>query len=268
LIIIGEKINGSIPSMGRAIAARDAAYIRDIARKQAESEVDFIDVCASVDTGEAETLAWLIGLVQEVCDTPLSVDSPSARACVEAMPLCKCPGLINSVSGEGDKLETVFPVIAGTDWQVMALLCDDNGIPHDIDGRIRVLERILDRAAAYGISHDRIFVDPLVEMLCASETGANTILGTIRLIRERYPELHIAGGISNISYQLPCRKLVNAAFAAAAVCAGMDAAVLDPLDRDLRGIVLAAEALRGADEYCIEYISAYREGIFGPLSAD
>jgi len=87
LIIIGEKINGSIPSMGRAIAARDAAYIRDIARKQAESEVDFIDVCASVDTGEAETLAWLIGLVQEVCDTPLSVDSPSARACVEAMPL-------------------------------------------------------------------------------------------------------------------------------------------------------------------------------------
>ena len=268
MIIIGEKINGSIPSMGRAIAAHDEAFIREIARKQAESEVDFIDVCASVGTGEAETLAWLIGLVQDVCDTPISVDSPNARACVEAMPLCKRPGMINSVSGEGDKLDVVFPAIAGTNWKVMALLCDDKGIPHTPEGRIRVLERILESAAAHGIVHDRIYIDPLVEMLCASETGATTTLNVIRYIRKNYPELHISGGISNISYQLPCRRLVNAAFAAAAVSAGMDAAVLDPLDRDLRGMVLAAEALRGEDEYCIEYISAYREGIFGPLSGD
>ena len=267
MIIIGEKINGSIPSVGRAIAERDEDRIRELARKQADAGADLIDCCASVDVDEVGTLGWLIGLIESVTDTPVSIDSPSAQACVEAMRFCSRPGLINSVSGEGSKIDTVFPVIAGTKWQVMALLCDDTGIPKTAAGRIRVLDHIMAKADEYGIAHERIHIDPLVEMLCTSEDGISVMLEVMAYAREHYPDVHISGAVSNISYNLPYRKIVNIAFAVLCVNAGMDSAVLDPLDRDLRGAIYAAEALRGDDFYCMEYISAFREGIFGPAES-
>lgn len=265
MIIIGEKINGSVPSMGKAIAERNEAYIKDIARKQADAGADFIDVCASVEEGEAETLEWLIGLVQEVTDVPISVDSPDAGACIAGMKFCKKPGLINSVSGEGNKIDTVFPAIADTGWQVMALLCDDAGIPKSASDRIRVLDNIMARADEFGIAHDRVHIDPLVEMLCTSENGIAMVLEVIGYIKKNYPKAHISGAVSNISFNLPYRKIVNLAFAVLAIHAGMDSAVLDPLNRDLRGAIYAAEALKGEDFYCMEYIRAFREGIFGPV---
>ena len=264
MIIIGEKINGSIPSMGKAIAERDEALIREIAKKQTDAGADFIDCCASTNEGELETLHWMIDLIQSVSDTPISVDSPNARVCVEAMQFCKKPGMINSVSGEGDKIEVVFPAIADTEWQVMALLCDDTGIPKSAADRIRVLEHIVAKAGEYGIAHERIHIDPLVEMLCTSEDGIAMVVEVMTYIKEHYPKLHISGAISNISYNLPYRKIVNLAFAVLAINAGMDSAVMDPLNRDLRGAIYATEALKGDDYYCTEYIGAFREGIFGP----
>ena len=263
MIIIGEKINGSIPSMGKAIAERDADYIRDIAKRQSEAGAAFIDVCASVNEGELDTLRWMLEIVQEVTDTPISVDSPDANCCVAAMEYCKRPGLINSVSGEGDKMDVVFSVIAETEWQVMALLCDDTGIPKTAAKRIEVFEAILAKAEEYGIAPSRIHIDPLVEMLCACEDGIATVAEVMSYIRNRCPEVHISGAISNISYNLPARKLLNQAFAALAIQAGMDSAVLDPLNRDLLGIIFATEALLGRDYYCMEYIGAYRAGLFG-----
>ena len=265
MIIIGEKINGSIPSMGKAIAERNEEWIKEMAKKQADAGADFIDCCASVDENEVETLGWMIGLIQSVTDTPISVDSPSARACVEAMKFCVRPGLINSVSGEGDKIDVVFPVIADTKWEVMALLCDDTGIPKTAADRIRVLDHIMAKAKEYGIAQKRIHIDPLVEMLCTSEEGISVLLEVMAYCREKYPGVHLSGAISNISFNLPYRKIVNIAFAVLSVNAGMSSAVMDPLNRDLRGAIYATEALKGDDYYCMEYISAFREGIFGPV---
>ena len=265
MIIIGEKINGSIPSMGKAIAERNEDWIRDIAKKQADAGADFIDCCASVDVDEVETLGWMIGLIQSVTDTPISIDSPSAQVCVDAMKYCDRPGLINSVSGEGDKIDIVFPVIADTQWQVMALLCDDTGIPKTAADRIRVLDHIMAKAKEYGIAQSRIHIDPLVEMLCTAEDGIAVLLEVMEYCREKYPGVHLSGAISNISYNLPYRKIVNIAFAVLSVNAGMSSAVMDPLNRDLRGAIYATEALKGDDFYCMEYISAFREGVFGPV---
>ena len=265
MIIIAEKINGSIPSMAKAIAERNEELIKDIAKKQAEAGADFIDVCASVDVGEVETLGWLINLVQEVTDTPISVDSPDAGVCLEGMKFCKKPGLFNSVSGEGDKIDVVFPVIADTKWDVMALLCDDTGIPKSAADRIRVLDNIMAKVDEYGIAHDRIHIDPLVEMLCTSEDGIAMVMEVMTYIKTKYPKVHISGAISNISFNLPYRKIINLAFAVLAINAGMDSAVMDPLNRDLRGAIYATEALKGDDYFCMEYISAFREGIFGPV---
>lgn len=264
MIIIGEKINGSIPSMAKAIAERNEEWIKDIAKKEADAGADYIDCCASVDVEEVETLHWMIDLIQSVTDTPISVDSPNASVCVEAMKYCNKPGMINSVSGEGDKIDVVFPVIANTKWDVMALLCDDTGIPKTAADRIRVLEHIMDKAKEYGIAEDRIHIDPLVEMLCTSEDGIAMVIEVMSYIKKNYPKLHISGAISNISFNLPYRKIVNIAFAVLAINSGMDSAVMDPLNRDLRGAIYAAEAMIGEDFMCMEYISAFREGIFGP----
>ena len=264
MIIIGEKINGSIPSMAKAIAERNEEWIKDIAKKEAEAGADFIDCCASVDVGEVETLHWMIDLIQSVTDTPIAVDSPNAAVCIEGMKFCNKPGMINSVSGEGNKMDIVFPVIADTKWDVMALLCDDTGIPKTAADRIRVLDNIMANAKEYGIAESRIHIDPLIEMLCTSEDGISMVVEVMSYIKKNYPKAHISGAISNISFNLPYRKILNIAFAVLAINAGMDSAVMDPLSRDLRGAIYAAEAMIGEDYMCMEYISAFREDIFGP----
>jgi 5-methyltetrahydrofolate--homocysteine methyltransferase len=146
----------------------------------------------------------------------------------------------------------------------MALLCDDTGIPKTAAKRIEVFDRIMAKAQVYGIEENRIHIDPLVEMICTTEDGAgiSMILEVMNHIKRTHPNLHISGAISNISFNLPVRRLVNQAFAVMAIGAGMDSAVLDPLSQDLRGIIYAAEAMIGLDDYCAEYVSAYREGIF------
>ena len=267
MILIAEKINGSIPSCAAAIAAKDDAYIRDLAKRQADSGVDFIDCCASVKDNELETLSWMIGHIQSVTDCPIALDSPDVSVLIDAMPLCKKPGMFNSVSGEGDKIEKAFPVLAkpeNSKWHIMALLCDDTGIPKSAEKRIEVFDTIMSKASEYGIDDKRIHIDPAVEMLCTTDDGegAFMIFDVMKHIRKTRPKVHISGAISNISFNLPVRRLVNQAFAVLAISSGMDSAVLDPLNKDLRGMILAAEAMLGMDDFCAEYVSAYREEIF------
>ena len=269
MIIIGEKINGSIPSVAKAIAERDAEFIKARAIAQEQAGATFIDCCASVpEAEEVETLKWMIDCIQEVTDLPISVDSPSADVLVEAYKFCKRPGLFNSVSGEGDKIEKIFAVMAQPEnkgWQVIALLSDDTGIPKNAADRLRVFDKIMAKAKEYGISPDRIQIDPLVEMLCTSENGIETNTEVITTVREKYPTIHITAAVSNISFNLPVRKMLNLGFTVLAMNAGLDSAILDPTNRDMMGLIYATEALLGLDDYCMEYISAYREGLFGPV---
>lgn len=266
MIIIGEKINGSIPSMAKAIRERNEDYIRDCAKRQTEAGAHYLDVCASVEVeSEVETLKWLIDLVQEVSDLPICVDSPSPHSCVAALSFCKRPGLVNSVSMEGDKIDTIFPVIAETDWECVALLCDDRGIPNSIERRIEVFENIMKRAEEFKIDPSRLHIDPLVETLATKETALATFVECAKEIKKRYPTVHVTSGLSNISFGLPARKLINQTFLILAMNAGMDSAIMDPTNRDLLGMMYAAEALLQVDEDCLEYISAFRDGLIGPL---
>lgn len=266
MIIIGEKINGAIPATAKAIAARDAEYIRHLARIQTAAGVDYIDVCASVENNvELETMKWLIDIVQEVTETPIAVDSPNEQTCIAAMKYCNKPGLFNSVSMEGNKVDVGFAAIAETGWECVALLNSDKGIPKTATDRLEVFADIMAKAKAFGIDPSRLHIDPLVEMLCTSEEGIAMVTEVIREIKNQYPTIHVTGAISNISFNLPARKTVNMGFTVMAVMAGLDSAILDPTDRDLMGIIFATEALMGDDEYCVEYIRAYRQGIHGAV---
>ncbi|MDR3311304.1 MAG: dihydropteroate synthase [Oscillospiraceae bacterium] len=268
MIIIAEKLNGSIPTCAKAIAERNEDYIKEMALKQAESGATFLDCCASVNEGELETIKWMIDTIQSVTDCPISVDSPDVNIVLKAMKFCKKPGLFNSVSGEGNKIELAFPVLVQEEykkWHVMALLNDDTGIPKTAGDRIRVFDRIMADAAKYGVAENRIHIDPLVEMLCTADDGEgiSMVLEVMKHIKTTHPKVHISGAISNISFNLPARKIANQAFAVLAIANGMDSSVMDPLSQDLRGVIYAAEAMIGEDDLCGEYISAYREGIFG-----
>jgi 5-methyltetrahydrofolate--homocysteine methyltransferase len=264
MIIIGEKINGSIPSMTKAIAEKNDAHIRTLAKKQAAAGVDFIDICASVpEEVELDTLKWMIDIVQGETDVPISIDSPSANICAAAMPFCKKAGMVNSVSMEGNKIDTVFPLIAETSWQCVVLLSDNTGIPKTAQKRLEVFDEVMKKAEQYKIAPNRLYVDPLVEMLCTSEEGISKIVETMAAIKARYPDIHLTSGASNISFNLPGRKFVNRAFIILSMSAGMDSAIIDPLNGEMIGLIYATEALLGMDDFCIEYINAFREGKFG-----
>ena len=244
MIIIGEKINGSIPIVAEAIAKRDSEFIKARAKLQAESGATYIDCCASVpEAEEVETLKWMIDCIQEVTDLPISIDSPSPDVLAQADKFCKNPG------NEG--------------WQVIALLSDNTGIPKCAADRLKVFDKIMAKAKEYGIAPDRIHIDPLVEMLCTSEDGIATNIETITSVREQYPTIHITAAISNISFNLPVRKLINYGFLVLAMNAGLDSGIMDPTNKDMLGLVYATEALLGLDDYCMEYIGAYREGLIG-----
>lgn len=264
MIIIGEKINGSIPSVAKAIEEKNADWIRDLAKRQTDAGATYIDVCASVpEEIEVETLHWLIDLVQEVTDLPIAVDSPSPDSILGAMKYCNKPGLINSVSGEDDKIAKIFPVIADTEWECVALLCDDTGIPKSPEDRLRVFGNIMEEAKKYGIDPSRLHIDPLVEMLCTTDDAMANLSMIMQKIKEEYPTIHITGAVSNISFNLPYRKIVNLCFMVLSMNAGLDSAIFDPTNRDLIGAVYATEALLGMDDYCMEYITAYRDDLFG-----
>ncbi|WP_419657549.1 dihydropteroate synthase [Desulfosarcina variabilis str. Montpellier] len=266
MIIIGEKINGAIPSVAKAIADKDEAFIKELAKSQSEAGAAYIDVCASVDSAiELETMKWLIDLVQDVTDTPIAIDSPDAQVCAKAIEFCNKPGLVNSVSMEGNKIDLVFPIIAESKWECIALLCDDTGIPQTGEKRLEVFAAIMEKAKAFNIDPSRLHIDPLVEMLCTAEDGINTVLEVMREVKRQYPTIHVTGGASNISFNLPARKFVNQAFLVLSMGAGMDSAIINPLHKHMMGLIYATEALKGNDEYCMEYIGGYREGLYGPV---
>ena len=223
-------------------------------------------VAVMPEAEEVETLKWMIDCIQEVTDLPISIDSPSPDVLAQAYKFCKKPGIFNSVSGEGHKIDTIFPIMAepgNEGWQVIALLSDNTGIPKCAADRLKVFDKIMAKAKEYGIAPDRIHIDPLVEMLCTSEDGIATNIETITSVREQYPTIHITAAISNISFNLPVRKLINYGFLVLAMNAGLDSGIMDPTNKDMLGLVYATEALLGLDDYCMEYIGAYREGLIG-----
>lgn len=265
MIIIGEKINGTIPVVKKAIEEKDVEFIRTRAIEQAESGAHYLDVCAStVPEVEVETLLWLMEIVQEVVDIPLCIDSPNVRTIEAVFKYAKKPGIINSVSLEGDKCEVIYSLIQGTEWQVIALTCDNEGIPKNVQTRIEIAKKMVDKALEYGITPDRIHLDPLVITLATDNKSVQNFVDTMKEIKEIYPTIKITSGLSNISYGMPLRKIINQYFFTIAAFSGMDSAIMDPCNRDMIATLLATEALMGRDRNCRKFTDAFRKGKIGP----
>jgi cobalamin-dependent methionine synthase I len=259
--IIGEKINGTRKAVKQAILDRDAEFVQKLARSQVEAGATWIDVNAGTPIErEPEDLVWLVHTVQEAVPAPLCLDSANPVALAAALPHVQRAPLVNSISGEQARLTGVLPLIRQAGG-VIALAMDDQGIPATVEGRLAVIRRLIADTRAAGISDDQVYVDPLVMTIGADGTAACTALGTVRAVKAEFHNVHFTSGLSNVSYGLPVRSLINRAFLTMMVEAGLDSAILDPLDRELRKALLAAEVVAGADQYCRNYTRAFRAGL-------
>ena len=266
MIIIGEKINGAIPSIKQAIAEKNEALIIERTLAQAAAGANFLDCAPSTATEiEYDTMVWLIGLMQGATDVPLCIDSPNANLLARILEEghVRKPGMVNSVNEEGNKCETIFPLIAGTDWNVVGLTCDQDDIPADPQKKIDIAKRIIDKADKFGVKLANLHIDPCVMALATMPTAMEDFAYCIEHIHAYAPEVKVTGAISNISFEMPARKYVNMNCMAYAIAAGLDSAIMDPCSQDMMGTIYACEALRMTDKGGRKYNRAYRKGLFG-----
>lgn len=263
MIIIGELINASRKAIKAAIEAQDAEAIQQVARDQVEAGADYVDVNAGVFMGkEPEYLKWLVETVQAVVDKPCAIDSPDPAAVEAALSVHQGTPMINSISLEKERYEKLMPIIAGTDMKVIALCMSDKGMPKTVDDRMQIADELVDGLVKNSVKIENIFVDPLVQPISVENTFGVEFITAIEKIVAAFRGIHTACGLSNISYGLPARKFMNQTFMTMAIAKGLDGAIINPLDRRMMANIIAAEALAGKDGFCVNYLKAFRAGMF------
>jgi 5-methyltetrahydrofolate--homocysteine methyltransferase len=264
ITIVGERLNSTRRGVAAAIAARDAEFVRGEALKQSAAGADFLDVNAAARVGqEIEDLQWMIGVVQEAVETPLCIDSPSPQAIAAGLQVARGEVLINSITAERERAEQILPLVRERGARVVGLTMSEAGLPHGAAERRDLALTILDAAARFDVSADHVYIDALVRPVSTESGQGREFLEGVRAIREANSQVHVICGLSNVSFGLPRRSLLNRTFLAMAMAMGLDAAIVDPLDRALMATLCAGGALLGADEFCLGYLGAHREGRLG-----
>ncbi len=260
MFIVGERINATRKRIGEAVVARDAAFIQGEATKQVQAGAHMLDVNGGVSGGETEHLPWLVETVQSATDVPLCLDSPNPDALRRALPMCKKPPMVNSITGETERWERLLPVVREHKPKIIALCMASSGAPSGVKDRMETATRLIEGLADVGLPLENIYVDPGVFPISTGPDQPAAYLEAVGAVKARYREVHIIGGISNVSFGLPLRKLLNSTFMVMAMARGLDSAIIDPTDQSLMAGICAAEALLGRDEYCAGYLKAFRAG--------
>jgi 5-methyltetrahydrofolate--homocysteine methyltransferase len=261
-VIIGERIN---PTGRKKLAEEMAAGNYDTviadAIGQVEAGAQMLDVNAGIPLAdEPAILAEAIQLVQEVTDVPLSIDSSIVAALDAGLSVYQGKALVNSVTGEEDRLESVLPLVAKYGAAVVAITNDESGISEDPDVRFEVARRIVSRAADHGIPKEDIVVDPLVMPIGAMGDAGRQVFRILRRLREELG-VNSTCGASNVSFGLPNRTALNAAFLPMAIASGLTSAITSPLHPEMLHAVKAADVLMGNDGHCGGWIALNAETV-------
>ncbi|HLU30894.1 MAG TPA: dihydropteroate synthase [Acidimicrobiia bacterium] len=259
-VVIGERIN---PTGRKLLAAEmldgDFSRVETDAFAQVEAGAQMLDVNAGIPLAdEAAILASVIKLVQSLVDVPLSIDSSVIPALEAGLEAYQGKALVNSVTGDDESMEKVLPLVARHGAAVVAITNDETGISEDPDVRFEVARKIVNRAADHGIPHSDVVVDPLVMPIGAMPTAGRQVLHLIRRLREEL-RVNTTCGASNISFGLPKRSGINAAFLAMTIGAGMTSAITNPLEPEIMEAIKAADVLTGNDRDCAAWIRSHRQ---------
>jgi 5-methyltetrahydrofolate corrinoid/iron sulfur protein methyltransferase len=264
MIVIGEKINATRSAVRDIIEQRRDGELAALAREQAEAGATYIDVNVGTGRGtrddEIEAMQWAVTTLCTATDKPLCIDSADA-AVLEAglAAMAGRPAMINSIKADPHCFDAVLPLVARYQAPVVALAMDEQGIPKTVEGRIAACRRIAAACADYQISIEQVFFDPLVLPVSTDAVQGKVTLDTVAAIRQAFPGAHATMGLSNISYGLPGRAALNAAFLHMAVFAGLDSAIMDPSNTTMMAAVRSAEALMGKDRHFRRYTRALRK---------
>jgi 5-methyltetrahydrofolate--homocysteine methyltransferase len=257
--IIGERINPTGRKMlAEEMKAGDFSRVEADALAQVAAGAAILDVNAGIPLAdEPAILAATIKLVQSLVDVPLSIDSSIVEALEAGLSVYQGKALVNSVTGEDEQMERVLPLVAKHGAAVVAITNDETGISEDPDVRFAVAQKIVSRAADYGIGHEDIVVDPLVMPIGAMRYAGRQVFSLVRRLREELG-VNTTCGASNVSFGLPNRAGINSAFLTMAIASGMTSAITNPLESEVRTAILAADVLTGNDPDCAKWIRVHR----------
>lgn len=261
MIVVGEKLNTSNRRIARAVGQRDAALIAAVAREQVEAGADYVDVNAGTFLEEeARTLCWLVETVQAEVDRPLCLDSASPAVLARAVEMHRGEAIINSISLDPERFRGLLSLINSRPCRLVALCMPPSGLPASAADRVQAGAELVGKLEAAGVSRERIYLDPLVQPVSIDTMAGTQVLDALDGIRARVPGVGTICGLSNVSFGLPHRRLINRCFLALCMSRGLDAVILDPTDGWLMASKLSLEMLMGRDDYCQNFIDAHQEG--------
>lgn len=264
MLIIGELINTSRKLIKEAVEKKDSEYIKQIAKAQEEAGATYIDVnCGTCIETEIETMEWLVDNILQVTSLPLCIDSPNPMALKAGLKkAANGKSMINSITGETPRWNSVLPLVKEFDTKIIALCIDDGGMPKTNEDRIRIADYIITKLTGEGINIDDIYIDPLIKPVSAGQKNGIEVLQAIQQIMESHPGVHTTCGLSNISYSLPARKVLNRLFMVQTMARGMDSYIMDPTNKEMRAALLASQTLLGQDRFSRKFLKAFREGLY------
>lgn len=261
MFIVGELINGMYQDIGKAIKEKNKSAIQQCALKQVHAGADALDVnCGPASRQPVSDIAWLVETIQEVTDKPLSIDSSKPQVIEAGLKAAKNKGLINSTTADQDKLEVLIPLAKKHNAKLIGLAISSKGIPQNKDQRLELAALIVAACAENDFPIEDLYLDPIVLPLNVAQAQLKDILESMRefkIISEPSPKTIV--GLSNVSQGTAARGLVNRTFMVMAVSFGLDAAILDPLDKELMDACITAELIQNRYIYCDSFLEAYRK---------
>lgn len=266
MIIIGEKINATLRRARTIIQNRDEAHLLRMAQDQAGAGANFIDINVGTGQGsgedEIQAMRWAVETIQREVQTPLCIDSADPAVLEAGLAASKNhPCLINSTKAAETTLDTIVPLAKKYGSYLVGLAMDETGIPKTVEGRIKACEAIVRACEKHGVPVENLFFDPLVVPVSTDGKQGLCTLDTLAEIKRRFPMAKTTMGLSNISFGLPVRPRVNEAFMHMAIYAGLDSAIVDPMDTKMIAAIRTAEVLTNRDRHCRQYTRAVKKGI-------
>lgn len=250
MLFIGERINTGFADIKQAVLDKDPKPIQHWARLQAEAGANYLDVNLGAVSTKPEDMCWMIEKVQEVVDTPISIDTNKPAILAEAIKVCNKKALINSTTAAAEKMDAMMPVAKEYGAGIIAVVMDETGTPKNVEKRIENAGKIMMKAMEYGIPTEDIFLDPIVMPLKFMQEQAKAILeATRQFTLFSDPPPHIVCGLSNISNGALHKKLLNRTFLVMAIANGLDAVICDVLDTELMNAAVAAELILNRQIY-------------------
>lgn len=261
MFIIGELINGMYQEIGRAIQEKNKQVIQDCALKQIKAGADALDVnCGPASRNPVSDMQWLIGTIQEVTDKPLALDSSKPQVIAAGLKVLKNKGIINSTTADKDKLVTLLPLAKDYGAKLIGLTISAKGIPQNKDQRLELAADIVASCQEQNFPVEDLYLDPIVLPVNVAQLQIQDILEAIKefkIISEPSPKTIV--GLSNVSQGTKVRSLINRTFLVMASSCGLDAAILDPTDKELIDSLITCELILNKQIYCDSYLEAYRK---------